>query len=177
MKNFILGFLAAAILAGGGYWVISRKPSQTAPTRTTQAQKYRCPMHPTYVSDKPGDCPICGMRLVPVEDADKKDSHKGHQPTQKESPEQRRILYYVDPMNPNNKSDKPGKAPDGMDLAPVYSDEAPLEGTGGVDGYAPVKINSDRQQMMGVTVEEVQLMNLDDSIRTVGRVAPDETRL
>lgn len=29
--------------------------------------KYHCPMHPTYVSDKPGDCPICGMRLVPIE--------------------------------------------------------------------------------------------------------------
>ncbi len=28
---------------------------------------YHCPMHPTYVSDKPGDCPICGMRLVKME--------------------------------------------------------------------------------------------------------------
>jgi len=29
--------------------------------------KYHCPMHPTYISDKPGDCPICGMKLVPIE--------------------------------------------------------------------------------------------------------------
>jgi Cu(I)/Ag(I) efflux system membrane fusion protein len=27
---------------------------------------YTCPMHPRYTSDKPGDCPSCGMRLVPV---------------------------------------------------------------------------------------------------------------
>lgn len=27
---------------------------------------YHCPMHPTYVSDRPGDCPICGMRLTPI---------------------------------------------------------------------------------------------------------------
>lgn len=25
---------------------------------------YSCPMHPTIVQDKPGDCPICGMDLV-----------------------------------------------------------------------------------------------------------------
>ena len=25
---------------------------------------YYCPMHPTYTSDRPGDCPICNMKLV-----------------------------------------------------------------------------------------------------------------
>lgn len=34
--------------------------------RATVTQKYHCPMHPTYVSDRPGDCPICGMALVPI---------------------------------------------------------------------------------------------------------------
>ncbi|MCS7214438.1 MAG: efflux RND transporter periplasmic adaptor subunit [Candidatus Calescibacterium sp.] len=33
--------------------------------QTSQSQKYICPMHPSYVSDKPGSCPICGMNLVP----------------------------------------------------------------------------------------------------------------
>ncbi|TGD59256.1 efflux RND transporter periplasmic adaptor subunit [Flavobacterium humi] len=28
-------------------------------------QKYTCPMHPQVVLDKPGNCPICGMELVP----------------------------------------------------------------------------------------------------------------
>ena len=30
--------------------------------------KFFCPMHPTYTSDRQGDCPICNMKLVPVKD-------------------------------------------------------------------------------------------------------------
>ncbi|MGD0999325.1 MAG: efflux RND transporter periplasmic adaptor subunit [Candidatus Brocadiia bacterium] len=32
-----------------------------APTKVM----YHCPMHPNYISDHPGKCPICGMDLVP----------------------------------------------------------------------------------------------------------------
>lgn len=31
-----------------------------------QSQKYVCPMHPDVIYDKPGKCPKCGMRLLPV---------------------------------------------------------------------------------------------------------------
>jgi hypothetical protein len=37
---------------------------------TTGQVLYRCPMHPNYTSDKPGDCPICGMTLERVETGD-----------------------------------------------------------------------------------------------------------
>lgn len=33
-----------------------------------KVQRYHCPMHPDFVSDKPGACPICGMNLVPMEE-------------------------------------------------------------------------------------------------------------
>jgi multidrug efflux pump subunit AcrA (membrane-fusion protein) len=28
---------------------------------------YYCPMHPSYRSDRPGDCPICNMKLIPLQ--------------------------------------------------------------------------------------------------------------
>jgi membrane fusion protein, copper/silver efflux system len=34
----------------------------------------------------------------------------------------KKVLYWVDAMNPTHKFDKPGKAPDGMDLVPVYAE-------------------------------------------------------
>ena len=33
--------------------------------------QYHCPMHPTYISNQPGECPICGMTLVPIDAAGK----------------------------------------------------------------------------------------------------------
>lgn len=42
-------------------------------------QKYTCPMHPEIVQDGPGQCPICGMNLVPVEkQREAEDKHTDH---------------------------------------------------------------------------------------------------
>jgi RND family efflux transporter MFP subunit len=50
----------------------------------------------------------------------------GKTPAANQEKEGKKILYWVDPMHPSYKSDKPGKAPDcGMDLVPVYAEEKP----------------------------------------------------
>lgn len=38
----------------------------SAPLQTGPGAKWTCPMHPEIVRDEPGDCPICGMALVPI---------------------------------------------------------------------------------------------------------------
>ena len=43
-----------------------RAPGTRGQRRGRQGRSYHCPMHPSYVSDKPGNCPICGMELVPM---------------------------------------------------------------------------------------------------------------
>ena len=41
---------------------------------------------------------------------------------------ERKILYWYDAMNPQHHYNKPGKAPDGMDLVPMYADQVtPLD--------------------------------------------------
>jgi RND family efflux transporter MFP subunit len=85
-----------------------------------------------------------------------------------------KILYYQDPMHPWYHSDKPGFAPDcGMKLVPVYASEKPSASLppGGVE------ISSARQQLMGVTTAKTEYRTLDQTIRSVGQVAMDETRL
>ncbi|MBZ0204060.1 MAG: hypothetical protein K8I03_13675 [Ignavibacteria bacterium] len=40
---------------------------------STDTKTYICPMHPEVISDKPGECPKCGMDLILKEDGKKKD--------------------------------------------------------------------------------------------------------
>jgi hypothetical protein len=58
--------------------VDGKSASDTTKTAKTKKMKmavqYTCPMHPDYITDKPGKCPRpgCGMTLVKKEPAKKK---------------------------------------------------------------------------------------------------------
>lgn len=121
-------------------------------------QQYTCGMHPMIITDEPGLCPICNMDLTPL----KQDSGA----TSPENAE-RRIKYWVAPMDPTYIRDEPGKSPMGMDLVPVYEDQA----TGGsIITVDPVTV-----QNMGVRTEPVKRRDLSRTIRTVGLVGYEES--
>lgn len=130
MKNFVLGFMLAAVIFIGGYFAYVHWGGETTGV-TAEKVMYHCPMHPTYISDKPGDCPICGMKLVPIK--------------------------------PASTSNMPQS-----EMQPSGS---------GVPGYASVTIPAERIQTMGITVAEAVRIDLDQSFRTYGKIAYDETKV
>jgi membrane fusion protein, copper/silver efflux system len=89
----------------------------------------------------------------------------------------RKILYYVDPMNPSHTSDKPGLAPCGMKMEPVYADTAsgPAPGSGPVLP-GTVKVSLEKQQLIGVRLGVAEKKAVQQTIRLLGKVAADETR-
>jgi len=99
----------------------------------------------------------------------------------KSVPAGRKILYWHDPMHPAYKSDKPGIAPDcGMQLEPVYAEgedakDAPPESATALPGT--VRIRPERQQLIGIRVAKVERAPWKQTIRVLGRVVPDESRV
>ncbi|MFQ5501085.1 MAG: efflux RND transporter periplasmic adaptor subunit [Phycisphaerae bacterium] len=126
---------------------------------------YTCGMHPQILEPKPGLCPICQMKLTPYKVDSEDDTD---QPT---GPEERKVLYWRAPMDPNYISEKPGKSPMGMDLVPVYAD------TGETLSGNLIRIDPVTIQNMGVRTERVRRGPLAKIIRTLGRVDYDEQRV
>lgn len=93
---------------------------------------------------------------------------------------ERRILYYVDPMHPWYKSDKPGIAPDcNMKLVAVYEGEqAQYEGQQ-PPGLAAgtIQITPEKQQLIGVEYGKAEYRSSVETIRAAAKVTLDETRV
>ena len=88
-KSIIIIGLSIIITAAGLYFIIGSGGEDNS-TNTSVKQLYTCGMHPDVISDEPGNCPICGMKLVPKKGTGTA-SNTG----------ERKILYWRAPMDPN----------------------------------------------------------------------------
>ena len=171
--------IAVTLVLGVGLTGLALTPGcRKASGPQAEAVKYHCPMHPTIVSDKPGDCPICGMRLVPMEKQLAEPT--GVKPEAaapgagKPAATQKKIMYRST-MNPNEISDKPGKDSMGMEMVAFEVEEGGSESR--PKGLAPVSITAETRQRMGLTLGTVERRTLFRDVRTSARIVADETRL
>lgn len=162
LKLLAIMLLLGATFAGGYVMRGTRQPADSSGAGR-RILYYVDPMHPAYKSDKPGIAPDCGMRLEPVYADD---------PTGATRSSARTILYYRDPQHPDYTADKPGLNPEtGNSLEPVYATQ---------DAALPpgaLRISPERQQLIGVKFATVASGGGTRTIRTVGKVAADETRV
>jgi RND family efflux transporter MFP subunit len=150
-------------------WLLNRLGHQQAdsPAGKQGKQLWTCGMHPQVIQDKPGQCPICGMNLVPLRSETPAPKAAGREREKSE----RKILFYRNPMNPTITSPVPAKDEMGMDYVPVYEDEA-AAGQGTV-----VTIDPRVVQNMNVLTAPVQRRDLIRQIRTVGYLDYDQKKM
>lgn len=78
---FVVGGALAALLLGGLLLLVTGHLSPVT-HRSSQRTVYYCPMHPGIVKDRPGECPICYMKLVrqePQTSEDRKQKAEGRE--------------------------------------------------------------------------------------------------
>jgi len=135
-------------------------------------QLWTCGMHPQVIEDHPGQCPICGMDLVPLEGGGTAESADVSRMAPAAKGE-REILFYRNPMDPTITSPAPMKDSMGMDYVPVYADEAEAAAGQG----ATVQIDPTVVQNMNVVTAEVERGDLRREIRTVGYLDYDQEKM
>ena len=145
--------------------------NKSAPSGGGGTAKYHCPMHPTYTSDRPGDCPICNMKLVPI----KQDGAKPPASTDKKETSSASGEYHC-PNHPDFIFDKPGVC--GIcdtKLVPVKSEGTTAE-TEATPGRTMVGISPAKQQLIGLRTARVAKRELSRTVRGTAVVEHDETR-
>ncbi len=66
-RSIPIGLVVLLTLVGG--LTLYRRGHLHEAGAASEKAAYYCPMHPDMKSDRPGNCPICSMRLVPLEKA------------------------------------------------------------------------------------------------------------
>lgn len=164
LSLLVVAVVSAVVAAGGA--VLATRPA-AAPTAAAAAKEtWQCPMHPQIVRDQPGECPICGMKLVKVESA------------AAPATQQAAAKKYQCPMHPQIIRDEPGGCPIcGMNLVEMDPASAVAPSGGAPEGVADVTIDPARQQLIGLRTAPVTRGPVGTAWRTSGRVAVDETRV
>ncbi len=163
MSKYFWIVLVLLLGLGLGFWA-GHQEGRQHPSPDLGAEKkplyYRHPMNPKVTSLTPAKDEM-GMDYVPV---------FAEQPNSIISPQEAgKILYYRHPMGAADTSLVPKKDEMGMDYLPVYEKE--LAKVGQVD-ISPEKI-----QKLGVTTEIISQRRLTRSIRALGSIQDDESRV
>jgi RND family efflux transporter MFP subunit len=156
----LLGLLLAAV-GGAAFLLTGCGGGQGSIAGAKEEQLYTCGMHPQVIEHKPGNCPICGMKLTPVR----------KQTGTKSASAERKVKHYKSTMNPGEVSPGPAKDSMGMDMVPVYEDIAAAAES------SAITIDPVTMQNMDLRTGLVTRGPLRRTVRTVGVVDFDETAL
>ena len=155
-KIIIIASIAAlAVILSLTFFIYNKSTAESQNTAEKE-QLYTCGMHPFIIMHEPGNCPICGMKLVPVKDASNANN------------KEKKALYYRNPMDPSVISDHPQKDEMGMDYVPVYED--------GNNSSGLVDIDPAVVQNMNVKTVPVEVKELSSTVITNGVLKTNETQ-
>lgn len=177
--------VAVVILVLGGLWFITTSEHLTQFVHLVinkshpMQEIYYCPMHPSYVSPEPGNCPICGMNLTKRSGTDLSKVSPVSTKTPRVFTVQELLQMKPGEICLLHKCNKHcsiamteefarlGKCPHcGENLGIIVKDLIPK-------GYGNVSIGSEKQQLIGIKTAPSQIKKFTKTIRATGKIAYD----
>jgi len=193
--------LAVGVILGWSARPAKERAATAAPTATSQAAKpaaaaqaketyWTCSMHPQIHESKPGKCPVCGMDLIEVEAepvpsetpaaAETKEAPAMAGAGETAAPAKREAApeeesYWTCSMHPQIHESKPGRCPIcGMDLIEVKTQ---TKAGAAAAAAATMSFSPEAAALMKVETAPVERRPVKATVRMVGKVDYDETRL
>ena len=157
-----LGLVVLLLLAGGGAAWYGGLFHQHGAGEDATGEKYTCGMHPWIITDKPGDCPICGMKLTRIETQPARPRRRRRRRAEERgggllrgrarAPRSRagaQDPLLPQPDEPDGHLADAGEGRDGHGLRPVYEDEAVPPAGAAAEGLATVRVGGGRPAPLG----------------------------
>ncbi len=171
-KPKIVALILILLIGGSGAYLYLETFGHKSSTNSEQL--YTCGMHLQVIQNKPGNCPICGMKLTSIRKQPTPDQSITHamDNSAKNAPDKtktRKVKFYKSTMMPGEISPTPQKDSMGMDMVPIYENEVTDSSSISID---PVTI-----QNMGIRTGLVSKGPVRGVIRTVATIDYNETTL
>ncbi len=192
----IAGFVIIAFVAyntgarsghGGGETVSSVSSGSSRQTSSSSSSQnevdsngdgiiYTCSMHPQIKQNEPGDCPICGMELVPVDVGDSLAEQDISQSAGIEEGEDQ-LLGYACAMNCVPPLEEPGDCPIcGMEMQAVYDDSGATDHFDH-DPQRRLQMSEQAKAIASIQTSKVERRVPKKTIRLFGELAVSEDTL
>ncbi|MDV6033769.1 MAG: HlyD family efflux transporter periplasmic adaptor subunit [Phycisphaera sp. RhM] len=143
-------------IGGGGEMAASTADSHDHGGETI----FSCPMHPQIRQNQPGKCPICAMDLVPV----------SNQPSAVTPAAAGDDDRYICPMMCTPPSKEPGRCP-------VCAMKLVKATNGGQSDGESITIEPAARRLVGIQTAKAKLGPVSQTIRTIGSIDFDESKL
>ena len=171
VRRIVPVLVGVVFFTGLGFAVLHvvRQPAGVSSAGKAEAGVvYQCAMHPQVIRDEPGNCPICGMRLVRRDKAELALADADATVAGATTP------HVHDEAGAAGTPHDHGDAPEAAATPHVHGETGTVPAaTAAVPGRAPFVLTPERQQLIGVKRGSVERRELELEVRAPGKIAYD----
>ena len=139
------------------------EPEQDTLTHSTQSTDWTCPMHPEVRQNQPGNCPKCGMQLIPVNDTAQPQATDGH-PSMEMDSQHADAMAMPHNMHMDGQDTTMADGEQGMSMS--HEGHTPVQTMNGMNEMHEMDMSGESMNMSSMTPQQNYQMMVDMAMST-----------